>query len=59
MIKKTLRNKIKIKLLKSNVTQTEFAKYLNVSKQQLNNVINGKVENLLLEERILQELNIR
>lgn len=59
MIKKTLRNKIKIKLLKSNVTQTEFAKYLNVSKQQLNNVINGKVENLILEERILQELNIR
>jgi transcriptional regulator with XRE-family HTH domain len=59
MIKKTVRNKIKIKLLKLNVTQTEFAKYLKVSKQQLNNVINGKVENLILEEKILQELNIK
>ena len=59
MIKKTLRNKIKIKLLKLNLTQTELAKYLGVSKQQLNNVINGKVENLLLEEKILQELNIK
>ena len=59
MIKKTVRNKIKIKLLKLNVTQTEFAKYLKVSKQQLNNVINGKVENLILEEKILQELNFK
>lgn len=45
--------RIKIKLLKHKIKQIELANILGISRQQLNNVICGRVENLKLEEQIL------
>lgn len=59
MINKTKQLRIKNKLLKLNMKQVDLANELGVHKQQLNNVINGKVENLKLEEKILERLEIR
>lgn len=57
MITNKLQTKIKIKLLKHNIKQTQLANILGVSRQQLNNVICGRVENLKLEEKILNFIN--
>lgn len=57
MITNKLQTKIKIKLLKHNIKQTQLANILGVSRQQLNNVIRGRVENLKLEEKILNFIN--
>ena len=57
MIIDKLQTKIKIKLLKHNIKQTQLANILGVSRQQLNNVIRGRVENLKLEEKILNFIN--
>lgn len=57
MITDKLQTKIKIKLLKHNIKQTQLANILGVSKQQLNNVICGRAENLKLEEKILNFIN--
>lgn len=57
MITDKLQTKIKIKLLKHNIKQTQLANILGVSRQQLNNVIRGRVENLKLEEKILNFIN--
>lgn len=59
MINKTKQLRIKNKLLRLNMKQVDLANELGVHKQQLNNVINGKVENLKLEEKILERLEIR
>ena len=49
---------IKIKLLEEKLTQSDLAKYFNVSKQMINAVVNGKQEHLILEEKILEYLGI-
>lgn len=51
--------KIKIALLNEGTKQTELAKQFGISKQQLNNVLNGIVENLKIEEKLLTWLNTR
>ena len=58
MFKKKLQQKIKIELLKNNITQVDLANELGVARQYLNSIINGKCENLLLETKILERLNI-
>lgn len=57
MINRKTRLKIKVALINNNTTQIELAKKMGVSKQQLNNVLNGLVENLKIEERLLSWLN--
>lgn len=44
---------IKKKLLENNLKQVDIARDLSITRQQLNNILNCKVENLKLEERIL------
>lgn len=58
MISKSMAKKIKIRLIKLNLTQQQVANDLGVSKQQLNNVINGIVENLPLEEKLKKYLQV-
>lgn len=41
--------KVRVKLLEKNMTQVELANIIGISKQNLNNVING-ARNLKLEE---------
>lgn len=58
MISKSTAKKIKIRLIKLNLTQQQVANDLGVSRQQLNNVINGIVENLPLEEKLKNYLQV-
>ena len=58
MIGKKTRKEIKIALVKKEMTQVQLADKIGVSKQQLNNVINGIVNNSFLEEKILYELRL-
>lgn len=58
MIGEKTRKEIKIALVKKEMTQVQLADKIGVSKQQLNNVINGIVNNSFLEEKILYELRL-
>jgi transcriptional regulator with XRE-family HTH domain len=44
---------VKIKLIKLGMTQTELAKKMKVSKQNLNGVLSGKSSSLQLEEKLI------
>jgi hypothetical protein len=48
---------IKIFLVKSNQSQTFIAKQFNISKQQLNAIINGRQENILIESKLFSIIN--
>ena len=41
------------------MTQQDLADKLGISRQQLNNVINGKVENLAIELQLLETLCVK
>jgi plasmid maintenance system antidote protein VapI len=53
MINNSTSKQIKIFLIKSNQTQTKLAESLNISKQQLNAIINGRQENIFIESKLL------
>ena len=53
MINNYTSKQIKIFLIKSNQTQTKLAESLNISKQQLNAIINGRQENIFIESKLL------
>lgn len=57
MISEKIRQKIKIKLVKLNMTQKDLATQFNVSLQNLNNTLQGRQENLILEEKLMEFLN--
>jgi transcriptional regulator with XRE-family HTH domain len=48
---------VKIKLIKLDMSQTELAKKMGVSKQNLNGVLTGKSVSLQLEEKLNVWLN--
>lgn len=51
-----LSDRVKIKLIKINMTQTQLAKLLGVSKQHLNGVLHERYSSLELEEKIKEWL---
>jgi DNA-binding Xre family transcriptional regulator len=53
MINNSTSKQIKIFLIKSNQTQTKLAESFNISKQQLNAIINGRQENIFIESKLL------
>lgn len=57
MLTNTKIKQIKIKLIKDNITQTDLAIKLQISKQYLNAVLNGRQENLKIEEQLLEWLH--
>ena len=56
MISRKTQTKIKMYLINHDLTQVDIAKKLGVSRQQLNGVINGRVENLNLELEVMKLL---
>lgn len=58
MITPNLKVRIKIKLIQNNISQVKLAGELGCSRQQLNNIINGKVQNLKIENAIKERLGI-
>ena len=58
MITPAQKVRIKIKLINNNLSQTALAAEFGCTKQQLNNVINGKVSNLRLELLLKERLGM-
>lgn len=53
-----LAKRIKKKLIDAGITQADLARKFNVTRQYIGMIINGKQENLDLETKILEELNV-
>lgn len=58
MITPSQKVKIKVKLIHNNISQVQLASEIGCSRQQLNNIINGKVQNLKIENKIKERLGI-
>lgn len=58
MITPSQKVKIKVKLITNNISQVKLASEIGCSRQQLNNIINGKVQNLKIENAIKERLGI-
>lgn len=58
MISENMMKRIKIRLIKLNMKQKDLALELGISRQQLNNVLNGRVEHLRIEETLENWLEI-
>ena len=58
MITPSQKVNIKVKLIHDHISQVQLATEIGCSRQQLNNIINGKVQNLKIENKIKERLGI-
>lgn len=58
MITEDLKKKIKIKMIEEDLTVGSLANKYKVSRTYMSYILNGKQENLLLETKILRDLDI-